>query len=257
MKRTARDVMTKAVVVVEDTAPYKEIVRLLDQHCVNALPVVDENDVLVGIVSEADLLLKEEFSDEEAGFGVLGLRRRRLERAKARGLTARDVMTSPVVTSWPDADLAGLARLLHQHNVKQVPITSPEGKVIGIVSRRDLLRVFLRTDVEIRQEILDEIVTRTLWLDPSEIPVAVSDGVVTLEGQVEQRSLAEWLVELVENVDGVVGVENRMTFRVDDQAIRPEFLLSHWAIYAPGARSLGQRGPREPRKPAGSMASHC
>ncbi len=139
MKRTVNDVMTKTVVVVGETAPYKEIVRLLDQYRVNSLPVVDERDVLIGIVTQTDLLLKEEFADENGGRRLIRHRRHGWERTKAKGLVARDVMASPVITTTPDASLARVARMLHDHGVKQVPVTDPQGKVVGIVSRRDLL----------------------------------------------------------------------------------------------------------------------
>jgi CBS-domain-containing membrane protein len=239
MKRRAKDVMTRTVVVVRETAPYKEVVRLLDEYRVNALPVVDEKGVLVGIVSEADLLLKEEFSPDRAETHLLDGPRRRHDKAKARGLLAADVMTGPVVSVQPDAGLAETARLLHDRNVKQVPVTTPDGKVAGIVSRRDLLRVFLRSDEDIEKEILDEIVTRTLWMERSAIQVTVADGVVTLQGHVDQRSLAEWLVELVEKVDGVVAVQSELGYLVDDVAIRAGAFVTPWSVYAPGSRPLG------------------
>jgi CBS domain-containing protein len=246
MKRTVNDVMTKTVVVVRETAPYKEIVRLLDVHRVNALPVVDERGVLIGIVTQSDLLLKEEFADDNCERRRIRHRRHRRERTKAKGLVARDVMASPVITTTPEASLAHVARMLHDHGVKQVPVTDPQGKVVGIVSRRDLLRVFLRTDDEIRREVVEQIVVRTLWLDRSTVRVAVSEGVVTLQGQLDQRSLAEWLVELVEKVDGVVGVDDRLSHRIDDQAIHSELMLTEWGVFAPGARSIAGGRAREP-----------
>lgn len=239
MKRRAKDIMTRTVVAVRETAPYKEVVRLLDEHRVNALPVVDGHGSLVGIVSEADLLLKEEFSLAEDEPRVLEGRRRRHQRAKARGLVAGDVMSAPVVTASPQTGLAQAARILHDHNVKQVPVTTPDGKVAGIVSRRDLLRVFLRSDEDIEKEILDEIVTRTLWMERSAIEVSVAEGVVTLKGHVDHRSLAEWLVELVEKVDGVVGVQSELAYLVDDVAIRAGAFVTPWSVYAPGSRPLG------------------
>ncbi len=170
------------------------------------------------------------------------------ERTKAKGLVARDVMASPVITTTPEASLARVARMLHDHGVKQVPVTDPQGKVVGIVSRRDLLRVFLRTDEEIRREVVEEIVVRTLWLDRSILRVAVSERVVTLQGQLDQRSLAEWLVELVEKVDGVVGVDDRLSYRIDDRAIHPELMLTEWGVFAPGARSIAGGPAQEPAR---------
>jgi osmotically-inducible protein OsmY len=133
-----------------------------------------------------------------------------------------------------------------------VPVTNPQGKVVGIVSRRDLLRVFLRTDEAIRREVVDVIVVRTLWLDRAAVRVTVREGVVTLEGQLEQRSLAEWLVELVGRVEGVVGIDDRLTSRIDDTAIRPDDLLTQWGVYAPGIRPITRRSPRDPATPTRS-----
>jgi osmotically-inducible protein OsmY len=107
---------------------------------------------------------------------------------------------------------------------------------VGIVSRSDVLRVFLRTDGEICDEIRREVIARTLWLDPSRLGVTVSDGVVTLEGQVENHSLADWMATLAAKVDGVVGVENRLTYQIDDRAIPPSALVPYWTVYAPGVR---------------------
>ena len=211
MRRRAKDVMTPAIAVMEPT-PYKEIVRLLDHHSLNAVPVVTGDDVLIGVISEADLLLKEEFASDRIEPTLVEGRRRRAERAKARALTARELMTSPVVTVDANAALSDVARILRDRHVKQVPVTTRDVRVLGMVSRRDILRVFLRPDSEIRTEVEEEIVSRTLWMDRSSIRVSVSDGMVTLRGHVEQRSLADRLVELVERLEGVVGVINLLQY---------------------------------------------
>jgi CBS domain-containing protein len=241
---TAADVMTKEVLVVREDTPFKEIVRVLAEHRVNALPVLDGSDVLVGIVSEADLLLKEEFAEQPGRARRLG-QRRKADRTKAEGLVARDVMSSPVVAVGPDSTIREIARLMHEHNVKQLPVTHADRTLAGIVSRSDLLRVFLRHDVDIHDEIVNDIVTRTLWLDPAPIGVTVRQGVVTLEGQLEQRSLAEWLVELVKKVDGVVGVRSRLTWAFDDRrATTP--VMSPWGPFRPQAPPVVDGGEHRP-----------
>lgn len=222
MDRTVRDVMTREVVTVTGSAGFKEIVRIMQEHGVSAVPVVDEGGRLVGIVSEADLLLKEEYEPEtEPERRLLSFRGRKVERKKAAGLVATDLMTTPVVTVEPDATLPKAARLMHERKVKRVPVVDAEGRVVGIVSRADLLKVFLRPDQEIFDEVTQTVLRRTLWLDPEAITVSVLGGVVLLEGIVEQRSMLPLVTELALGVEGVVGVENRLSYEVDDVSARP------------------------------------
>ena len=222
MDRRVRDVMTAGVVTVADSAGFKEIVRLMHEHGVSALPVVNGDGRLVGVVSEADLLLKEEYeADEGAERRLLDFRWRRAERAKAAGVLAAQVMTKHVVTVEPDATLPKAARLLHEHKVRRLPVVDEQGTVIGIVSRADLLKVFLRADREIFDEVTRDVLRRTLWLAPDAIRVTVRDGVVVLEGVVEQRSMIPLVVALVQGVEGVVEVESRLGNEVDDVAGRP------------------------------------
>jgi len=228
MKRTVEDVMTRSVVVVRDSAPFKEMVRLMDEYRVTGLPVVDGAGRLIGMVTEADLLLKEEYASSQAwrahGFRW---RRHRADRSKARGLVAAQLMTSPAISVEPKASLARAAQLMHERGVKRLPVVSDEGKILGIVSRADLLRVFLRRDQEIAGDVLDGIVKRTLWIDPSSVRVSVKNGVVTLGGRLERRSLVDLLVEMVQGSDGVVGVENRLSFEFDVTRSGPRVGLSN------------------------------
>jgi CBS-domain-containing membrane protein len=234
MKSTVKDVMTKKVVVVRDSAPFKEVVRLMDEFRVSALPVVDGMGVLVGIVSEADLLLKEEYPEPGDSEWFEGRKRRR-ERTKAAGLLVTDMMTRDVVTIGPDDSLTDAARSMHGHRIKRLPVVDEEGTVLGIVSRSDLLKVFLRPDQEIEREIVEDLIERTLWLDRTTISVSVHEGVVGLAGEIERRSLAPVLVGLVLGVDGVVGVDTRLTWDVDD-VVRPPDLLTPWGVYAGSLR---------------------
>jgi CBS-domain-containing membrane protein len=137
-------------------------------------------------------------------------------------------MTAPAITVGPDASVAEAARLLHRHQVKRLPVVDPAGPLLGIVSRADLLKVFLRSDAEIAQEVRQDVLTRAMWVDPDIVTVQARDGVVTLTGQLERRSLIPIAVSLVHGLDGVVDVVDRLSFEVDDSPIMvpSELLIS-------------------------------
>jgi predicted transcriptional regulator len=191
----------------------------MEECRISALPVLDDEGRVVGIVSEADLLLKEEFPEGPAGGRLFQGRRQREERAKAAGDTAVELMTSPAITIGPDASLPEAARLLHRQGIKRLPVVDPAGPLLGIVSRANLLKVFLRADADIAQEIRQEVLLRAMWVNPDPIVIDVSDGIVTLAGQLERRSLIPIVISLVRGLDGVVDVVNRLTFEVDDSPI--------------------------------------
>jgi CBS domain-containing protein len=237
MKRTVRDVMASTVVVVEDAAPFKEVVRRMQEHRVSALPVVDAEGHMVGIVSEGDLILKED-PVVEGGARVLESRHRRMDRRRAAGLIASELMTTPVVTIGPEASVGDAARLMHRNMVKRLVVTGLDGKVLGIVSRADLLRVFLREDLEIAHEITEDIIRRTLWIDPATIRVVVKDGVVGLSGQIERRSLVPVLVGLADAVEGVVDVDEHLSFLIDDTSPSSDLPLP-WTAIMPGPGGQG------------------
>ena len=215
MRGVVRDVMTSAVVAVREETPFKEIVRRMQEHRVSALPVVDDDGHPIGIVSEGDLILGEGAVPEGEARSLEG-RHRRMEPQRAAGLVASELMSSPVVTIGPDASLGYAARLMRRNSVKRLVVTDRGGEILGVVCRADLLKVFLRDDLEIAHEITEDIVRRTLWIDPATIRVVVKDGVVGLSGQIERRSLTPVLVGLVKAVEGVVGVEERVSFLIDD-----------------------------------------
>jgi CBS domain-containing protein len=215
-RHNVRDVMTPEVVVVAPDCGYKHIVDVLADFRVSAVPVVEDGTV-VGIVSEADLLHKLEFGAEMVPARLFERRSRRVARAKAIGETARDLMTTPVITIGPDESLAAAARTMELHKVKRLPVVDAfDGRLVGIVSRRDLLRLYLRPDAEIKREILADVLRRRMWLDPTEIQVSVTDGRVTLRGRPDRRSIAELAVRLVGRVDGVIAVVDEMSWRYDD-----------------------------------------
>ncbi|MFD7467433.1 CBS domain-containing protein [Streptomyces tendae] len=200
---TVSDVMTHTAVAVGPQAPFKEIIALMDQWKVSALPVLEGEGRVIGLVSEADLLPKEEFRDSDPDrFTQM---RRLTDLAKAGGLTAADVMTAPAVTVHPDATLAQAARIMAQRKVKRLPVVNAEGLLEGVVSRADLLKVFLRAD-DIAEEVGQEVVTPLFPSPADAVRVEVSDGLVTLRGRVKDTSLVPVTARLVRAVEGVVDV---------------------------------------------------
>lgn len=218
MNTTVGDLMTKDVLTVSPSATFKEVVGLINQRRVSALPVVTESGRLVGIVSEADLLLKEELP-ELAVHHLLESRTRRKERAKAEAEVASDVMTSPAISVTAEVLVADAARLMHHKSIKRLPVVGPLGDLIGIISRSDLLRVFLREDDEIATEIRDDVILRTMSIDPTELEVVVSEGVVILRGELDRKSDVRIVCSLIGALNGVVSVKSRLTYRYDDDRV--------------------------------------
>lgn len=208
--------MTTDVITVQRDAPFKEVARLLDEHSVSAVPVLDADGRLVGIVSEADLLPKE-YRDRP---GRLARLMHRQELVKAEGDVAGDLMSSPAVTIGPDSSLADAAKLMMHERVKRLPVVSDSGDLIGIVSRADLVEAFLRPDEAIAREIDHEITSRVLLTEPSStVDVTVDDGVVTLRGHLDRSTSVEIAEKLARSVDGVIGVKNELHFRWDDSKL--------------------------------------
>ncbi|HEY8841837.1 MAG TPA: CBS domain-containing protein [Candidatus Dormibacteraeota bacterium] len=214
MAWTVGDVMTREVVTVGPETDFKTCVDLLRINGVSALPVVEGGYVL-GMVSEHDLLLKEEGRGSR-----VHLRRRELN--QARGRTAGDVMHSPALCVGLGASLTEAARLMHRRAVKRLPVLDARGKLVGIVSRHDLLKTYLRSDESIRREIRVEVLQKEMWIDDLAMDVDVKDGVVALVGEVETKSLADLVTRMVGSVEGVVGVDSRLAFRLDDTHVKPE-----------------------------------
>jgi len=216
MSWAVADVMTKDIVVVGPQAGFKECVDLLLLHGVSALPVVNGEGKLLGIVSEADLLAKEE--QRGAKRPRVGLIRR--QRRHASGRTASDVMSSPAIAIGPAASVPEAARLMHRERVKRLPVIDAEGRLVGIASRSDLLKTFMRSGESIRSEVADQVLKKTLFIDPKDIGVEVEDGLVRLSGELETKSLTDLVVRLVERVEGTVGVDSKLTYRLDDTSLR-------------------------------------
>ncbi|MFF2363130.1 CBS domain-containing protein [Streptomyces sp. NPDC058122] len=226
-------VMTSEVVEAHPRMSFKDVARLLDRYGISGLPVVDDDDKVVGVISETDLL---RLQAVRSGGGP---DRRRLPPSPRRALpwrhrpgraarrvtagvggvratTVEQLMSTPAITVHPEQRVADAARVMERHRVERLPVVDEEDRLIGIATRRDLLRVFLRTDEEIRREVADDVLGRALSLPPHAVSVSVGDGVVTLEGRLEHRSEIPEAIRLTWRVDGVVGVMNGLVFRVDD-----------------------------------------
>ena len=201
------DVMTRDVVTVSPTATYDACVRLMGMHGVGALPVV-ERDRVAGIISMTDLVMKERRPT----------RRERYEKsASPPGRTpasaAAQLMTRHVVTVHPDTPLPAAVREMFQHRVNRLPVVDAEHHLVGIVSRSDVLRMFLRSDVSIRRDVTTAVEGDMPFIGAGSVHAKVDDGVVTLDGEVEPGTLTDVLLRLVASVPGVVGVKNHLKVR--------------------------------------------
>lgn len=210
---TVETVMTRDVVTARLDTPFKELVELLTRHRIGALPVVD-GERIVGVVSQTDLVHKLDLPVDGPSMRLFG--RHRESRIKAVGDIAGDLMTTPAVTVGTGTTLAAAARLMDRRRVTHLPVVDGKGHLAGIVARHDLLTPYLRTDDELRGEIREEIVERSLQLEPSAVDITVDDGVVTLTGAVDRRSTARIAVSLTRAFAGVVDVVDGLTWKYDD-----------------------------------------
>lgn len=211
------DVMSAPVIAVGPETPFKEIATLLAENQVSAVPVVDPDHHVIGLVSEADLLPRVGRLKMRTGYPLEG-RRHRHEAGKATALVARDLMTVPATRLAGDATVAEAARLLYTRGMRRLPVVDWQGRLVGMLSRRDLLRAFLRTDAEIEAEIRDEIGSRGA-------EVKVEGGVAHLSGHVPLLSDAERIRARAAETTGVVEVESELDYDVDDYAVSLPYRL--------------------------------
>jgi CBS domain-containing protein len=218
MSATVKDVMTTHVVAVRQDASYKEMATRLREHRVSAFPVLDEENKVIGIVSEADLLAKEALEGEVPGF--IGGMLRHKEQAKAAGITAADVMTKPAITVGPDDTVAHAARVMYGRRVKRLPVIETDGRLAGIVSRADVLSVYSRTDDAIKREVTQNVILDGFLVDPGRLTITVKDGIVTIEGTPETNAVGHDIVDAAKHVEGVVSVRDRLRY-IDDRPAGP------------------------------------
>jgi CBS domain-containing protein len=239
--RTVRDVMAQEVVTTPPSTPFKKIVELLHRNGITAVPVVDAEDRPLGMVSEADLLHKEASLPDPEGH-IPSHTLRWSDSARAEAETAGGLMTAPAITARAGWSLPETARVMDNKRVDRLPVVDDVGRLTGIVSRGDLLTIFLRHDAAIQDEIVHDVLGQTLWLAPKDVNVFVHDGVVNLTGRVPRKSLIATVEGLCRSVDGVVSVHHTLDFTEDDTWIE----LEHPTVH--GTRSQ-RRYPGANRRP--------
>ena len=220
MRTTVKSVMTGQVTSVGPAEPVKDVTEILVARGVSAVPVVDAGRHVVGVVSEVDVLRKEEFRDQFYREGYRPPLRTRLRHRltgrggparKVRGHTAGDVMTAPAVTVHPTTTVVAAARLMDEHDVKRLPVVDDDGRLVGIVSRGDLLKVFSRPDDEIAGEVADDVLGKYMLTDTGDVRVHVDHGTIG------RRSEAGVVTRVIGRVNGVVDVVDEMTWTEDDE----------------------------------------
>ncbi|GII28847.1 hypothetical protein Pmi06nite_22890 [Planotetraspora mira] len=211
MPMTVRDVMSRFVIAVETGASFSDVVNAVCRFNVDAVPVVDQDKCVLGVISDDDLLLKG-LGGGRTGDSIFEGAARRRERRKAMGRTAAEIMTSPAVTVTEDTALRHAAHLMHDNRIRQLPVVDARtGSILGLVRQADLLKVFSRSPEDIRDEVIAMVGPYI-----RSCTVQVEDGVVSLVGSVDRRSRIAILLDAVWQVDGVVDVEAEVSYAEDD-----------------------------------------
>lgn len=206
------DVMSDGVVTTTPDESLKQAAAKMVQARVSGLPVLDEAGKLIGIITEADFVRQEAARGEAGHMSLLGALFERREPPEP--FTVGEAMTENPVVIRPDASLGEAARLMAAKGVKRLPVVDADGRLMGIVSRADVVAAYTRPDELIEDEIREDVLRRILFLDPYSIDVDVKEGVVTLAGELVSQSDVRLLVELVRRLDGVIRVDDRLTWRV-------------------------------------------
>lgn len=220
-----KDVMTSDVVTVRPETSLKDVAAILTERRISGVPVVDASGKVVGVVSEGDILFKERGPSERTGllawfadpYDVA-------EQLKLAARTAGEAMTAPAKTIAPWRPVSSAAAEMLDEGVNRLPVVDDEGRLMGIVTRADLVRAFVRTDAEIVREVREKVLERALLLEtPETVTVGVDGGVVTLDGFVELRADAELIPTLVARLPGVVDVESSVRWRRENPKRRATF----------------------------------
>jgi CBS domain-containing protein len=216
------DVMTRDVRTISPGATLKAVAEVLSDSRISGVPVVGESGEVLGIVSEGDILRKEKGVDPRPG-GIAGWFFVEMPevRQKVAARLAGEAMSSPAITIEPWQPVQRAASLMVDYQVNRLPVVDDDGKLVGIVTRKDLVRAFVRSDAEIRREILDDVILHSLWIAPERVVVQVEDGEVTIGGQVDTQLDAELVRRLVERIPGVISVQSQLDWHTKEAAERP------------------------------------
>lgn len=225
-----QDVMTREVTTVAPEASLKEVAETLVASRISGLPVVDDSRAVLGVISEADIVGKEAGAPPERS--LLGRLLHPSDHSKLDARTTSEAMTSPAVTILQDREVAEAARTMMEQSVNRLPVVDGSGRLVGIVTRADLVRAFVRSDAEIETELREGVVTQKLWIDPTDLHITVENGEVALRGKVDSKADAELLEYFATRVPGVVAVHSTLRWTMDDP--RPPSTDPH--VPAPPAR---------------------
>jgi CBS domain-containing protein len=245
-----RDVMTTEVITVADDASVAEIVAVLTDRQITAVPIVDRFDVILGVVSWTDLRKKIDIDAPEGDPRAGSWQRWAPAQARWPEGTAVEVMSGPALTIGADASLPAAARVMYRRGVGRLLVVDRDGRLRGIVTRSDLLKVHSRLDAVIRDEVMHRVLHRTLMIPPGAVRATVDDGVVTLAGNTARKTTAVAAVRLTEAVPGVTDVVDRLTFDVDDtvadvparRAAEPDPLHGWWVGRPPAWSAASAAG---------------
>jgi CBS domain-containing protein len=214
-----KDVMTTDVVTVGPNDSLKQVASILAERGISGLPVVDEAGSLLGVVSEADILFKERGPTQRRG-GLLAWLLEPDGAQKLEARTAEQAMTAPARTIGPDRQVSEAAGRMLEEHVNRLPVVDDQGKLLGIVTRADLVRAFVRSDADITREIREDVVLRTLWIAPESLNISVENGNVKIGGEVETKNDAEMVEAFVSRVPGTVSVDSHLTWLEENGARR-------------------------------------
>ncbi len=221
---TVLDVMTHAVVWVRPTTPLKGVAETLIDNGISGVPVVDDQGAVLGVVSEADLLVKEQGAEAIHSRHLARVRgeskETREQRAKVEAVTAAQAMTAPAITISSDRPILEAASTMTTRHVNRLPVVD-DGRLVGIVSRADLVRAYVRSDEELATTIRQDVILRILWLDPELFQVEVHDGVASIRGRVERRTTADMIERAVRMVPGLIDVRVSVDWSMDDTRLEP------------------------------------
>jgi len=219
---TVASVMTSRVVAATPATSFKRLVEAMAGYRINSLPVIDADTIVLGVVSESDLLTHLVRSRQlRPATRLRRLTARRHWAARPESVTAGELMTAPAVTSGPDEPVAEAAARALQAKVHRMPVVDQRGRLIGLVTRADLLKVYLRSDAQIREEIVQRVLKSEMALDPARFELTVEHGVVRLGGQVEWLGIESALVEQIRDVPGVISVQARLSSARESDERRP------------------------------------
>jgi CBS domain-containing protein len=219
--KTVRDVMTGSVVSVTPDMPIKDVARLLEEKRISGLPVCDADGAVVGVVTEGDLLVKEQDLSAIQRRPLARIfgesRETKAQRAKAEARTAGEAMSSPPITISADAPIHEAASVMIERKVNRLPVVEG-GKLLGIVARADVVRTLARSDADLAEDVRHEALWKSLWIDPSTFTVEVTEGVAQIKGSVQRRSTAAIVEHMVRSVPGIVDVNAEITWSIDDHS---------------------------------------